>query len=107
MTTPNFSLVDRDYILEQLRSRIVEVDFIKADGSPRTMKCTLQSSMLPKQEKPLIDLTKKPKTENLNVIAVYDIDAKGWRSFRLDSVTSLTIHTHGGSGVNVDFVESV
>ena len=90
MTKPNFSQDDRDYILDVLHKSVVDVDFIKADGTLRTMKCTLRPDYLPpKPAKPLIDLTKTPKPENLEVIAVWDIDNKGWRSFRIDSVKTL------------------
>lgn len=91
MTTPNFSQADREYIIEQLRQRVLEVDFIKADGSTRTLKCTLKADLLPKPDKPLIDTLKKPKAENLEVIAAWDIENKGWRSFRLDSIKSITV----------------
>lgn len=94
MTNPNFSRADRDYILQQLRTHVIDVDFIKADGTARTLKCTLVTELLPPVETPVIDLTKpaKHKAENLDVIAAWDIESKGWRSFRLDSVRSITIH---------------
>lgn len=97
MTTPNFSRADRDYIIEELRQRVLEVDFVKADGSTRTLKCTLKADLLPKPDKPLIDTLKKPKTENLEVIAAWDIENKGWRSFRLDSIKSITIQNKLGA----------
>lgn len=92
MTTLSFSSADRDYLIEQLRTHIVDVDFTKADGTHRTLKCTLMAELLPKPDKPLIDTLKKPKAENLDVIAAWDVESKGWRSFRLDSVHSITIH---------------
>lgn len=93
MTSGTFSRADRDYIVEQLRLRVLEVDFTKRDGSKRTMKCTLRGDMLPPPEKPVIDLTKPEREvkENQDVVAAYDLEAKGWRSFRLDSINSITI----------------
>lgn len=93
MTSGTFSRADRDYILEQLRTRVLEVDFTKRDGTQRTLKCTLRGDMLPPPDKPVIDLTKSAKEhkENLDVISAYDVESKGWRSFRLDSVNSVTI----------------
>lgn len=97
MTNQNFSLDDRDYIVEQLRHKVAEVDFVKADGTKRTMKCTLRGDLIPlPPEKPTIDLTRKPKTENLEVIAVWDLESKGWRSFRIDSIESITIREQVG-----------
>jgi hypothetical protein len=91
MTSGTFSLADRDYLVEQLHSMILEIDFTKRDGSRRTMKCTLRGDKLPPPEKPVIDLTKPERKENLEVISVYDLEAKGWRSFRIDSIESITI----------------
>lgn len=93
MTSGTFSRADRDYIVEQLRVRVLEVDFTKRDGTKRTMKCTLRVDLLPTPEKPVIDLTKPEREvkENLDVVAAYDLESKGWRSFRLDSINSITI----------------
>lgn len=93
MTSGTFSRADRDYIVEQLRIRVLEVDFTKRDGTNRTMKCTLRTDLLPPPEKTVIDLTKPEREvkENLDVIAVYDLESKGWRSFRLDSINSITM----------------
>lgn len=93
-----FTLEDRDYIIEQLRIRVMEVDFTKSDGTNRTMKCTLRADLLPTQEKTVIDLT-KPKREvkeNPEVIVAYDVESKGWRSFRLDSINSITLRESVG-----------
>lgn len=91
MTAQTFSQADRDYLIEQLQAGIVEVDFIKADGTPRTMKCTLKTDLVPKIEKKLIDTTKPERASNPNVLPVYDLDNSGWRSFRIDSVKSVTV----------------
>jgi hypothetical protein len=91
MTSGTFSLADRDYIVEQLHTKILEVDFMKRDGTKRTMKCTLRADRLPPPEKPVIDLTKPERKDNPEVISVYDLESKGWRSFRIDSVESITI----------------
>jgi hypothetical protein len=98
MTSGTFSRDDRDYIVEQLRLRVLEVDFTKRDGTNRTMKCTLRGDYLPPAAKPMIDLTKDKShpQENLDVVSVWDIEAKGWRSFRLDSVNSITIRQSVG-----------
>ena len=102
MTSGTFSRTDRDYILEMLRTRVLDVDFIKADGSHRTMKCTLKTDLLPPPPaKKEFDLTapvteSKHKAENLDVIAVWDLEAKGWRSFRLESVTCITTRAMAG-----------
>lgn len=62
---------------------IVNLTFKKVDGSERTMKCTLKPSLLPLIEKK--DPSKK-KTENENVLPVWNLDENSFRSFRVDSV---------------------
>lgn len=65
-----------------LRERVCTVVFTKTDGSERSMQCTLNSNLIPIIEKK----TDRTKTINENVLSVYDVEAKGWRSFRVDSV---------------------
>jgi hypothetical protein len=62
--------------------------FIKSDGTPREMHCTLMSEYLPQQ---IVEENVRhvPRRENDKVLAVWDIDSKGWRSFNLDSITNI------------------
>ena len=73
---------------EALSKCIANVTFTKTDGSVREMVCTLMSEYLPEQ---VIDENVRhvPRQENEGILAVWDIDNKGWRSFRLDSVTKI------------------
>lgn len=64
------------------------ITFIKKDGTERVMNCTLNPEKLPKQE---ITEGKKERRKNNDTMAVYDIDANGWRSFTIKSVKSVTI----------------
>lgn len=91
MSKQPFSLADRDYLIEQLQNGVVEVDFTKADGTDRTMRCTLKADLVPKIEKKLIDTTKPERVPNPHVIPVYDLDNSGWRSFRIDSIKTVTV----------------
>ena len=91
MTKQSFSLKDKTKILEDLSTSILEVDFVKADGTLRTMKCTLRGDLVPKVSKPLIDTTKPERKVNEEVIPVYDLESAGWRSFRIDSIQSITV----------------
>ena len=82
---------DRKYLQAVLKDDTVVVTFTKKNGDERVMTCTLQESELP----PLVeakesDVLKNKRKENLEVLSVYDVNAKGWRSFRLDSVKSVT-----------------
>lgn len=64
----------------------VKVTFTKIDGTEREMRCTLREDLIQSTEKK----TEKVKKENLEVMAVWDLDKKAWRSFRLDSVKQVT-----------------
>lgn len=70
----------------------VDVVFTKRDGTDRVMKCTLNESKIPAPEIKESTEPKKEKKVNLDVLAVYDTEAQGWRSFRWDSLKTVTIN---------------
>jgi hypothetical protein len=74
-------------LYEMLRSDIVEITFTKIDGSSRVMKCSLQDKYLPV----MMEDTETATKDNPNVLAVWDIDNNGWRSFRINSITEVRI----------------
>jgi hypothetical protein len=59
--------------------------FTKKDGTERTMNCTTNSELVP-VELIVEGVEKKEKKTNEEVMPVYDLDAKGWRSFRWESI---------------------
>jgi len=75
----------QDWLMSMLKFGPVEVTFEKTDGSSRVMNCTLKDDMVEYVEKK----TDRVKAANPEVCPVYDIDAKGWRSFRYDSVKQI------------------
>jgi hypothetical protein len=50
------------------------------------MQCTLDPKIVPAY---VVTENKKTKKTNNNVMAVYDTEVEGWRSFTLDSVQSV------------------
>ena len=70
-----------------LKGNIVNVTFTKINGEKRVMRCTLMQDLLPPAP---VDTTKARKSCD-DVVAVFDLDADGWRSFRLDSVIGYEI----------------
>lgn len=64
------------------------ITFTKTDGTVRKMYCTLIRDYISSPQ-PLDESPKIPRKENDNVLAVWDLDNSGWRSFRLDSIISV------------------
>ena len=94
----------RDWVRSLLQQQAVTVNFVKADGTERSMKCTLNHDLIPPpQPKPVVlasadKLTesklpkepKEPKQPDPAVVKVYDLDAAGWRSFRMDRLKKIS-----------------
>ena len=74
--------VDFETLKNLLKTNVIEVTFTKTNGDKRVLKCTLQENYLPEYNG---DSTRK---KNENVISVWDLENKDWRSFRFDSVIS-------------------
>lgn len=81
----------RDELKSELQKNIVEVTFTKVNGDQRVMECTLQESILPPATK--TDAMSQTKVRELNeeVLSVWDINANGWRSFRISNVTNVKV----------------
>jgi|TARA_B110000093_G_C12852199_1_gene359796 hypothetical protein len=74
----------QEILLEQLRKETLVVTFNKLDGDERIMTCTKSFDVIPEEHKPKTD--KAPKEGN---VTVWDINAKGWRSFKYDRITKV------------------
>ena len=78
--------------LDNLRHNICIVVFEKADETERTMICTLMKDVLPVVESSDSEKTMDYSAETLNtVIRVFDCEAEGWRSFKVNKVKSFSI----------------
>lgn len=81
-----------------LHEQVVSVTFTKKDGTERVMRCTLGESSIPAKNLSTVVVedakpTDKPVTErkaNPDIRTVYDVEAGAWRSFRWDSIKSVT-----------------
>lgn len=72
-----------DRLKDVLRKQTVTITFTKKDGTERVMRCTLDPAKLPVQENTNSTTNRKVSTETM---AVFDIDAQGWRSFTKTAV---------------------
>lgn len=82
-------MYERDRLLKDLRENVIEVHFTKVNGDARVMRCTLMKHLLPESYQ--TSLSEQAEENNFhnanpNVIAAWDVQAGGWRSFRIDSV---------------------
>jgi len=80
--------LDLKNLLEQ---NVVTVDFLKLDGDKRVMTCTLREDIKPAATKTDAMSQKKVREVSDAVVSVWDVNAKGWRSFRYDRINSVNI----------------
>ena len=78
----------RTEMIKELQTGTKVVTFTKVNGEQRVMTCTLDASIIPvaTKEDPLSQ--KKVRSVSDEVLPVWDVNANGWRSFRIDSVVS-------------------
>ena len=72
---------------EMLLTSQCRVIFTKLNGEERNMICTLKDDVIPKATKDPIT-QKKVRDLNEEVLAVWDVNKEGWRSFRISNVVS-------------------
>jgi hypothetical protein len=65
-------------LLEQMTNGVVTVIFEKADGSERVLKGTLNSELIPEDQRPQ---GSGRVLLNDDVQHIFDVEANGWRSF--------------------------
>ncbi|SVB58364.1 uncharacterized protein METZ01_LOCUS211218 [marine metagenome] len=77
----------QDALIKTLQEKSAIVTFLKLDGDERIMTCTKDLKVIPEANHPKTD--KKAKEGNVNV---WDLNAKGWRSFKYDRVKKVEIN---------------
>jgi hypothetical protein len=80
----------RDGLIDMLRNNVVVVTFTKVNGDERVMHCTLQTNFIPNAPSQNGELVIETKT-NSNTVSVWDVNANGWRSFRVENVKSISM----------------
>ncbi len=74
----------KEWIKGLLKDGVVEVTFTKADGTERVMKCTLKDEVISEHWIP--KNTESQRKFSDDALPVFDVESKGWRSFRWDSI---------------------
>ncbi|MEI8287349.1 MAG: SH3 beta-barrel fold-containing protein [Actinomycetes bacterium] len=80
-----------DRLKDIMRKQTVTITFTKKDGTERIMRCTLDPAKLPVQENTNMNTARKISTETM---AVFDLDAQGWRSFTKGAVKCVDFTTN-------------
>ena len=80
---------NRDEILKDLRSYVIEVHFDKVNGEHRVMRCTLNQGLFSKKVREELNNSEGSRGMIPGVLPVYDLDKKAFRSFRLNSIISV------------------
>ena len=93
----------RDWVRGVLEVTEITVTFVKADGSLRDMRCTLDQDLIPPQppraekpakETPVDGIVRESKegtkSEENHTQKVFDLDAGAWRSFRYDRLKKVS-----------------
>ena len=73
----------KEYVRERLLTDILRVTFDKMNGERRIMTCTLQDKYLP------TTVFQSARPEPKDSLAVWDLNAGGWRSFRIDKIIAI------------------
>jgi uncharacterized phage-like protein YoqJ len=90
-STIKWEETEKNWLKTLLREQNVTIEFVKKDGTKRKMFCTLSESKIPAQHVP--KNTGKAKSDE--VLAVFDVENDGWRSFRWDSIKRIEFKLPG------------
>ena len=82
-------MINREELVTKLKDQDVTVHFTKVNGEKRIMTCTLREDVLPPAKKDDALSQKKIRELNPEVLSVWDVNAEGWRSFRVANVTKV------------------
>ena len=85
--------ITKEELVEKLQMEIVQLSFTKADGSERRMVCTKNIIHIPEEFHPKTDkvvkLDENGKPVETDLVTVWDMEAKGWRSFNFGKLIEI------------------
>ena len=73
--------MNREQIIEELKTGIKKFSFTKVDGTVREAQGTRNIDIIAEADA----LPKGNSTENPDIIKYFDIDKNSWRSFKVDN----------------------
>lgn len=85
-------LIDASALVHELQNSVIEIRFTKLDGTPRIMRATLDKKIVPTAPETVSEGGANSKQllqeQHDPLFHVWDIDAKGWRSFHASQINS-------------------
>jgi hypothetical protein len=84
------TITTREQLSELLHTGECVVEFTKVNGEVRIMPCTLRTELIPPAPVKVLAEGEVPKVkkENSEIMSVWCLDKKEWRSFRIANVIS-------------------
>ena len=79
----------KENLTDMLRNNVVTVTFTKVSGEERVMRCTLMSEYVPNA--PSNNGQVLIQESESKAVSVWDMEANGWRSFRVDNVKNISM----------------
>lgn len=79
-----------EWLNSMLKVTEATITFIKADGTERVMKCTLEADKLP----PVVikeDAKPRKETTSTKALRVFDIEKNEWRSFTIKNIKRIEL----------------
>jgi hypothetical protein len=81
--TPEF----KDWLVNLLAdAKPTTVTFTKKDGTARVMRCTRNPELIPTEQHPSTESTRKASTTS---VTAFDLDKNEWRSFLPENITHI------------------
>mgnify|MGYP003337753089 FL=1 len=87
----------RDWVRSLLQKTPITVSFVKADGTVRDMRCTLNWDLIPADKHPgqppvdgIVRESRQRKEPDEHSLRVFDLDKQEWRSFRFERLKKIT-----------------
>jgi len=79
--------LDREGMVARLRAGTCRVVFEKLNGEMRDMTCTLKQDEIPCHHQPKTTIDEEEDVmKTITALKVFDVNADGWRSFRVENV---------------------
>ena len=83
------NVIGVNFLREVLSIGVMEINFTKKDGTDRKIVCTLDCLRIPVEDTP----KKTREWTSTEILPVYDLENKGWRSIRLESIKTMSLLT--------------